>query len=108
MQVIEFAGEFGTPTLQVLLLGTQLVQEGDEVLLGESLKGIGTLGAYLCCQGETEDHKDDEYDDVQAARQGEEGFPCACPGSGSCVGLAVSGVLVGGSIRFERGLSAIL
>ena len=28
--------------------------------------------------------------------------PGACPGSGSCVGLAVSGVLVGGSIRFER------
>ena len=66
------------------------------------------LGTYLCCQGETEDHKNDEYDDVQAARQSEEGFSCARPESGSRVGLAVIGALVGGGSRFERGLGEAL
>ena len=75
LQLLQFARELPAPRTQVLFLRPQFIQHGDEVLLGQPLKGVGSLGTNLRDQGEAENHKDDEHDGVQAARQREEGSP---------------------------------
>ena len=94
-QFIEFTGQFPAPRAQVLFLSAQFVQHRHQFLFGQAFERVRSLRTHLRGERESQDHEDNEHDDMQAAWECEKCLPRPRPQAPSTVRITMHAVPAG-------------